>query len=294
MTRKQCLYILFLLFTNSIFCQEVTFHELESTLNYQYEFSSLKVRNDSILLMSEGCKQLFICDLKSKKVINSIPITNPKTDVDIEGFCLFQDVIFYTDESDNSIHLEGLTEKNNQKISFQEPFNVYQSHNKDKGLEGVEINAKGDYLYVLREKNSAGNKSYIYCFNVTFKNETYHLNLDKRIEIELYGGQRYSDLTLSSDQKRIYLIRSTKGKYYIDTIVLNEQGKFDATNYKSSKLTSINLSSIISSKDAEDYSSNVEGIATYGNSIFLISDNKFGDGYCDVKGDKTMLVEIKL
>ena len=292
--KKILIFVLYVILANNLFGQGVLFYELKKPLNNQYEFSSIRIRNDSIFLMSEGCKQLFVCDLESKELIDEITLKNQKDNVDIEGFCLFKDLIFYTDESDNSIHIEALKSKKEINLSFQQQFEVSQNKNRNTGLEGIEINESGNYLYVLREKNSNGDKSYIYCFNMKHDKRSYHLSFEKRIEIELPYGQRYSDLTLSSDKRRLYLIRSTKGKYFIDTINLNEGSRFEHNYYKTSDLISINISSIVNDKEEEGFSSNIEGITAYGNSIFLVSDNKFGNGNCDMEGDKTMLIEIKL
>jgi hypothetical protein len=200
----------------------------------------------------------------------------------------------YTDETDNSIYVESLQGPNNKKMVFKKFRKPPQNSSKSKGLEGLEINGDKNYLYALREKNTAGNESYIYCFSMTYKDNVYIFTLEKQIKIELHFGQRYTDLTLSADKKRLYLLRSKKAAYYIDTIPLDENGVFTSEVYDSVDLTSIDISTAINSQYKKGFNTNLEGIVAYKNSLFLVSDNKFGNGNCSKKGDKTLLVEIKL
>jgi hypothetical protein len=76
---KKIVVVIFCLsFVSNLYSQEIIVHKLENKLNKQYEFSSLRIKNDIIYLMSESCKQLFLLDLKTKKVIDSIQLKNPK------------------------------------------------------------------------------------------------------------------------------------------------------------------------------------------------------------------------
>lgn len=301
--------LLFLIIlSNNVLGQEVIFHELDSKLNKRYEFSSIRIRKDSIFLMPENYNKLFICDLNSpntKKKIGSIDIEYSNSKQEKEGTAIFKNLLFFTDETDNTIHLEELNTNVQWKINPK--FTRQQCDEGKCGFEGIEISADGDYLYVLREKSSKRDKiSYIYCFNIKydFDKKICSLKLDKKIEIILPNKkQRYSDLTLSGDMKSIYLIRSEPKKYYIDNIRLNQEGKFDRLLYKSKNLEFKNISSDLNKKWNEGYNNNIEGITVYKNSIFLVSDNCMGKGgkgnKCYYKNPnpplrKTMLIEIKL
>jgi hypothetical protein len=296
--KKIIIYFFCILFSNYLLSQEIIFHELEDPLNNEYEFSSIRIRNNSIFLMSEGCKKLFVLNLETKKEIQTINIKTIEEYPQIESFSLYKNLLFFSDESDNSIYWKNINSKKNAK-SLGNVYFKNEKHSTKQGLEGLDINENNNYLYALIEKSSNGKNSYIYCYDIEFKNKEVKLIRDKkRIEIKLPEGQRYSDLSLSSDKKKLYLIRSDKGKYFIDTINLNDEGKLKKSSYDSEKLTSINISKDLNKKWSKGYSNNIEGISVNGNSIFLISDNCMGeekDCDCETKSDrKTLLVEIKI
>lgn len=290
------LYVFIFLSSNQFFGQKIVFHDLKKPLNNEYEFSSMRIRNDSIFIVSESCNTMFICDMETKEILKQAPILKTKQNTDIEGFFLLKNKMFYTDESKphSRIFFTELYSSTRLSPKYKQTFEPRQSGNFGTGLEGLEINSISDYVYAIREKNTKGDKSYIYCFNMKLKKDACKLNLDKTIKIEIPSGQRYSDLALSTDGKRLYLLRTKENHYFIDTINIEKNGRFKKENYKTTDLTSINISNAINEKAKEGYGSNLEGIATYKNSIYLISDNKFGSGNCNLEKDKTMLVEIKL
>lgn len=305
-------YTFFLIFfINYAFSQELIYHELDSTLHKRYQFSSIRIVNDSIFLIPESSREIIILDYLTKKFKDFIKIKYKRKEQEKEGFAILNNLIFFSDEyNKNSIHLEDLSSNREWKIVCEEKeCSPSQNYRGDFGLEGIEINKKGNYLYVLQEKYLdiiSNNKrlSKIYCFNISFKNFVCYLNLDKTIEITHPNKyQRYTDLTLSEDQNRLYLIRSEfnnytkKGKYFIDTIDLkNIKCENEKVSIESKDLTSIDLTSELNKKGKE-YDNNIEGITAYKNSLFLVSDNCHGRGdQCkttEAPDKRTMLLEIK-
>ncbi|GLB52390.1 hypothetical protein NBRC110019_14300 [Neptunitalea chrysea] len=273
------------------FSQDVQLQILDNELNKPFEFSSLAIRNDTIFLPTENCKTIFYVDKITKKVIGK-DYFEVLGKSDLEGITVFKNYIFVADEEDNNIQFINITTKAITKLKIHD-IDSNQNTNHDFGLEGIKMNKKGTYLYVLKELNK-NYESEIYCFNVTFKNNLFFLALDKKIVIRLDRSHRYTDLALSEDETKLYLLRSKIGGYYIDHI--------DITNLKSTfyfkDLATIDISKSVNTYSKLGYNSNMEGLAVDGNSLYLISDNYNGrDNTCDDpvnEKSKTLFLEVKL
>lgn len=286
--------LLVLLLFNFSQSQNIKSFQLDSILNKPYEFSSIAIQNDTIFIVTENCNTVFYLDKKSKHVIGQQSFMLETPNSDIEGMSIFKNFMFISDESDNSIAVIDLKRNEELPVTFGLT-NKAQNLNHDFGFEGIEINAEGNYVYLLKEMNKKF-ESEIYGFHLNKTNDGFYLKLDRITTIAIGRKYRYADLALSPDESKLYLLRSKIGGYYIDTLPLENNKLPEKSTLNFKELVSLDISNQINNYSQQGYSSNLEGLTVYENSLFLISDNYHGrDNTCDdpVSKIKTLMVELK-
>ncbi|GLB49263.1 esterase-like activity of phytase family protein [Neptunitalea lumnitzerae] len=271
--------------------QDIQLHVLDSILNKPYEFSALDIRNDTIFLVTENCNTIFYVNQKTKKVIQKDYYQDLGEDSDLEGISIYKHYIFLADEHDNSIKYIDMNTKTVTNLLLSH-VNEVQNKNHDFGLEGICVSKTGEQLYILKELNKKF-ESEIYCYNLILADNHFFLAYDKTITVQLDRQHRYTDLQVSEDGKKIYLLRSKIGNYNIDTVTLQD----NKLSYNFVNLPTIDITKAVDTYKKLGYSSNMEGLTINGNSFFVISDNFSGrNNHCDDPVNfksKTLLLEVK-
>jgi len=280
---KKSFSLVIIIFALTSICQikaqKFTFFPLGDEFNYGLEMSSMDIVNDTLYALAEKCKTLYqfdINNLDSSKT--NLPIQKNTLKIDkklgVEAIAVFEDYLFYTNEV-NGNSIAAIDLKNFKSIPFLEldkPLPKGNDHNS--GLEGIDIIPDFKLLYVAQEKESSGRYSKIAVYHIGSIRDSIDLNFFTDIKIQISDRQRLTALSLSNDNKYLYILRSyyngkSEATYSVDRLELNQDGSFSSNTLSSSTLSTINLTNDKSKFQSE----NLEGIAISNNSIYLISDN---------------------
>lgn len=271
--------------------------DLKAKLNEQYpfQFSSIVIKNDSIILVAEKCNRIYILNKKTLDVISVInDLVFPEAKVSIEGVVLYKDrYLFLLDEDNTTIYSYDLKDP---KSNIKRIINDKSLKGNKYKLEGIAINEKKSICYVLHEDESK-----IYLFDIGKDNQ---LTKRKGVNpISLPKGNitwtRNTDLFYENNQ--LYVLSTTYG-----------DGKPDKLKYGISLFSIIGDSTLTYQNTIElifpesfnyyksgGYNTNLEGFAKNGKSFYIISDNEMSNmDNCDItiEGENplTLLLKLKL
>ena len=297
---RSFMFLLLAIISYQVNCQNIdktlTQLHLKDKLNepYPYQFSSLVIKNDSIILVAEKCKRIYILNKKTLDVISVInDLDFPKTAeiISIEGVVLYMNrYLFLLDENNNAIYSFDLKDSTHTIKKIDDGMlGMFQND----GLEGIAIDEEKKICYVLDEKHDK-----IYLFNIGKDNQLTircnPINFPKR-EIP---WTRNTDLFYENNQ--LYVLSTTYGdgkpdklKYGISLFSISENSTLSYQN--TSELIFPNSFDYYKSRK---YNTNLEGLAKDEESFYIISDNAMSDkDSCDTriesKSPLTLLLKLK-
>jgi hypothetical protein len=290
------IYLLFIICT-PVFIEAQSFINLSKenfVYRNNYQFSSLVVYNNRLLLPTERCDSLIMLDLQGN-YISGKKLGLPGTQ--LEGASLYQQYLLLVDEtkSNPSVHFYDL-EKSKTTCSVRVDF----SYNDDKyGIEGIAVNVATSTCYILQERNE-NSRSVIKQFKILPKGEgcfelIYKQGSDLFFEHSKYSEsltRRYTDLFFFKNS--LYLLGShfldtthRANQYFIDSISgMDEAGYFKPRNLINGEHhVYADLSRTMriyfgNRKDERRNSTNLEGFTFHGDEIYLVTDNWQGGYDC--------------
>lgn len=275
-----------------------------------YQFSSIVIYNDEIILPAEKCNSLVYLKLDGN-FIREEPIG--VKDAQIEGAALYKDLLFLLDETvaNKNVYVFDLKTK---KIVSTIKLSEIAYSNDDFGIEGIAINAGKKICYILQERKDARHSViYQYSFDDTDgKPVALSYKSSHTLQIQDVAGdyepafrkQRYTDILYVDNC--LYLLGTNfreptfiANQYFIDRIC-----DVDNLATNSAIITIghvfIDLSRLMRNffysdgKDDKYYSTNLEGLTLYKDEFYLVTDNQGGPADCKAQADlKTLLLKIK-
>lgn len=289
------LFVAFLGIIGTINAQKEKVIPLDSTLQHPYEFSSLELKNDTLLLMSENCYKIFMIHKDSGELLKELTF-NHTEELDVEAIRLYKNYLIFGDEVDNSLWTYNFKTNQIKKIVTLEQ-EYPQNMNHDFGIEGIAVNTEKKILYAVKEYGKRG-KAELYCYHINEVTNGLALTYIDKASLHLKKGFRYADLTLSTDNEHLLLLRTKFNDYEIDVLDLNT-GTFmpNKKKYDYDEFKTYDISQIINPYYEEGYSTNIEGLAADDTYVYLVSDNYSGrENNCENRGieEKTLLVRLRL
>ena len=285
-----------LLLSLQTFPQSLQQYPLADDLNNQIELSSLDLRGDTLLMISEGCATLYefvLSDLDPGRTNSYSSTTKFKTrcGADLEALATWGAYLLYTDEKDNRIF--ALHRRTGERIQVQVQSGSLPAQSGKKGsygLEGLEIDETNNRLYVIQEKDPSETFAPLQTYQIRQENGQLILTFEKEISLPLSDGYRYCALALDPANSQLYLLRTQYENYWIDGFELFTDGSLDLES-----LETYNLSDLVNPLEDQGYSTNVEGLSLNRNGFFIVSDNYFGSrNKCSKSSDaKTALLHIQ-
>ncbi|NTS41910.1 hypothetical protein HRG84_13420 [Flavisolibacter sp. BT320] len=248
---------------------ELKLHHLKAVIGekYSYQFSSMVIKGDSLILGAEKCGKIYILN---KSTLDTIGIKYLPKDkiISLEGMSLYKNrYLFLLDEGSVGIYVFDLEGKDSlRRIADKKEL----GRNRNK-LEGIAINNSQSICYVLQEE-----KGEIYVYNIL---DNLVLKIYDTVKIYNSGEwTRHTDLVY--DDNLLYALKTNFKrelpqnlvKYAIDIMKISAQGKpqNDAIRY-----VNLNFCKDFSACDG-NYSTNLEGLTIDNNIFYIISDNEWG------------------
>ena len=283
---RSFIFLLLAIISYQVNCQKIdktlTQLHLKDKLNelYPYQFSSLVIKNDSVILVAEKCKRIYVLNKKTLDVISVIKdLDFPKTAkiISIEGVVLYMNrYLFLLDENNNAIYSFDLEDSTHKiKKIDAEMLGTFQNE----GLEGIAIDEEKKICYVLDEKHDK-----IYLFNIGKDNQLTircnPINFPKR-EIP---WTRNTDLYYEKNQ--LYVLSTNYKKKQTDTLkygisLFSIGGDYTLTYQNTIELI---FPESFDYYRLERYSTNLEGLVKDSNLFYVISDNADSDrDNCDTQ-----------
>lgn len=267
---------------------------IEAKFDSALEISSSVCRGDSLFLIPEKCKQIFIIKKEGFAPSDNINLDRgilSKRSVEIEGATLYRDHLLMSDEKNAKIYDYAFLDDSISEVTTNHDLS---NDTGSYGMEGIAVDTVDNICYVLKEKNG-NNQSVIHVFQIT---DTIGIALHfiKDIFIEqLDNSWRYSDLCYNYKDQYLYCLKTKFGIYQIDiistrfnvaegliTIPLSQQKLF------------MDISANVNKNKLEGFNTNMEGIAIDDESIYVVSDNaQEAEANCNALGEgKTLLLKI--
>lgn len=284
----------------------IKFIDLPGAFNTELEISGMVGHNDTLYLVSERQKIIFLVNKSDFSIISSIDLTKPIIDynaqnpedeinirtIEMEGVTWYKNLLFITDEGNTVIYKYDLKGGRICKMKTNLDMSEF---NGNLGIEGISVNPDKKLFYLLRERNGS-NQTEIYTLKITDANFLKYEN--QRYIINNPGNNwRYSDIYYKKDENVIYGLRSyydrknpENAKCFVDKIPIDENGFLGKDVIQNNDQT---LSESVIRNRCK-YVSNLEGIYKTGNTIFIVSDNQRSTRKCDSMPEKTMFIEYIL
>ncbi|WP_116128005.1 esterase-like activity of phytase family protein [Lewinella sp. IMCC34183] len=263
---------------------------LEERFNNNVEISGLDISRDTLYLLSEGCHEVYAFALDQLKGnATNAPVRTYRlpamADDDLEALAIAGDLVFYTNEKINSIYAARLHPSPQPVPVIHSASLPVQQDDGEAGLEGMAIDPRRKFLYVLQERDrKEGTRSaQLMMFTFRERRDSVYLDLRDTMSITIPSPYRYTSLGLSPDGK-LYTTRTCYGKvgcdtgeYYIERVRLSSSGYFAVPRSSPDDQFPLTLDA-----KAMNYP-NLEGIAVGDDNVaYLVNDN------ADIKGDTSL------
>jgi len=283
-----------------------------------WQLSACTVHKDKIYMAAEKCGKLLVANFDGHLTgVIDLPFEKLNLiskDIELEGLAIYKEWLLLADES-ASYHQLYSYHLNEKRFSIINASDVLINDTGYFGIEGIAVNEKENICYVLKERN-ADLQSEIRQFKISDSAGMIKLRYLKTTCVQHPGlsvpdrNIRYADFCFDSLHNRLMLIKSyfagkkNPGSYYgIDTIVLARNGLISRNTIDNRKndLCLYNLSKQVFElaqlklPGNKSYSTNLEGICLYNNSIYLVSDNSQSRAGCsEASQERTLLLRMDL
>jgi hypothetical protein len=273
-----------------------------------YQFSSIVVYKENILLPAEKCDSLITLDLQGNYLYGrKLNIVNAQ----LEGVSLYNDHLLLLDETVNNARVIFYDLEKGQTNCEVKLNTSYKTD--DEGLEGIAVNASGNICYILQERDN-NNKSIVRQYDiVTGKKEAYDLRYKSGMDITIVHPalpaqlkKRYSDLYFKDNCLHLlgsyFRAGDPSNQYFIDTIAVTRSDGYlspgtirDPENHVHTDLSRKVRAFLQSGIGGKRFCVNLEGLTMYGNEIYLVSDNAASSGRdCSLPSNEiTLLVKFR-
>lgn len=274
--------------------QQIQFLDLPSFFDREFEISGLTGNEKNLFLAAERCAKIFVIKKEDLTHIETIHlnIDDMPNGVEIEGLSLFKDFLLLIDEKNGKIFSFNLKTK---KLITLKPNGIDLSLFKGRyGIEGIAVDEESKVLYLLREKNEKL-QSEIHAFSMSEKDGSLNLKYRNQTLVQHEDEKwRYTGLSIDYENNKLLCLKSyyVKGQPHLDKTEIDHIS-IDSLSNKNSK------SNMLLSLTKEVYfmrnsfATNIEGIYSDNESIFVTSDNGEGKKDCSQKSMKTIMIRVK-
>lgn len=274
--------------------QQIQFLELPPFFDREFEISGLTGNEHNLYLAAERCAKIFVINKEDLTYIETIHLNLDAipNGIEIEGICIFKDFLLLTDEKNGTILSFNLS---TEKLVTLEPNGIDLSSFKGSyGIEGIAVDEKSKVVYVLREKNK-NFQSEIHAFSISEQDKGLQLKYKNQILVQHENAKwRYTGLSIDSKSKRLLCLKS----YYVKNqpILCKREIEYIVLDSLANKnpypKPLVSLSKEIYNM-RNSFATNIEGIYSDDESIFITSDNGIGIKDCSQISMKTMLIRVK-
>lgn len=292
---KNLIVLFFGLISLVLSAQKVQFLDLPFFFDREFEISGLTGNEDYLFLAAERCAKIFVVKKENMNHVETIhlDIKAITGGIEIEGISMYKNYLLITDEKKGRLFSFNLKTKILKEIkTIGKDMSAFTWKY---GMEGIAVDEDSKIVYVLRERNKK-QQSEIHSFFISEKEDLLYLNYRNQTLIQHENENwRYSGLAIDKNKYRLLCLKSyhLRGqpeldKFEIDHIPLDVLMN---SNWRSKKLRS--LSAEVSFMRAS-FATNLEGIYSDTESVFITSDNGEGEKDCSQKSRKTIMMKVKL
>jgi uncharacterized protein YjiK len=288
--------VLFLgLISFGLSAQQIQFLDLPSFFDREFEISGLTGNEDNLFLAAERCAKIFVVKKEDMTHVETIHLNIDETQgsIEIEGISIYKDFLLITDEKNGKLFSFNLKTKSLREI--KSIGKDLSSFTRNYGMEGIAVDEKSKIVYLLREKN-ANQQSEIHSFSISEKEGLLNLNYRNETLIQHENANyRYSGLSINKNNKRLLCLKS----YYIKDHPELDKLEIDYISIDSLTNAKANSNMLISlTKEVyfmrDSFATNLEGIYSDNESIFVTSDNGEGEKDCSQKSRGTIMMKVKM
>lgn len=274
--------------------QKIQFLDLPSFFEREFEISGLTGNENNLFLAAERCAKIFVIKKDDMTHVQTIHIDSKDipNGIEIEGLSFFNDFLLLTDEKNGIIFSFNLKTK---KLIALEPNGKDLSSFKGRyGIEGIAIDEELKVLYLLREKNEKF-QSEIHSFSISEKDGSLNLNYRNRTLVQHENEKwRYTGLSIDYENKRLLCLKS----YYVKDQPHLDKREIDFISFDSLANKNTNSNMLLSlTKEIyfmrHSFATNIEGVYSDNESIYVTSDNGEGEKDCSQKSSKTTMIRVK-
>jgi uncharacterized protein YjiK len=270
---------------------------LPESMNKQVCISGMKYFDGKLYFASERCPAIFVFDMESKTIANTIDIQVAQN-FEMEGLTSYKEKLYLVSENIAAVY--EVNPKTNELKQVQTSVPLPPKSKSGDGAEGIAANEKNNKFYILRERNEDMTRSQIFTYSIETGNENSPILLkyESTIELPLENSQwRYSDICVDAANNRLICLKSySKGKLrqqFLESVDIDANGNISSETLKNIPVE--NFTEVSNTYKNDDYSMNLEGITVdNAGNIYIISDNTSGKAMCDeIAREKTILLELK-
>lgn len=243
-----------------------------------FQFSSIIVTDDNILMAAEKCGKLIVLSKESDSFIEEtipVPYADKAPDgkiCSIEGMAFYKQHLLLLDENNQAVYAFNTTSKKFNVIGTKElfwfgakyPCNTNGKKSTEEHLEGITIDEQNSLCYVLHETGNG-----IFVFDI----DPNTLRLKKKRFLCFDQGNWTRSTDIHYEDGKLYILRTDF-----------EKTRPDSANYQIDVFRLSDSSTILEHIDQLDlkgfphknnktYSSNLEGMTKKGELFYIVSDN---------------------
>jgi uncharacterized protein YjiK len=263
----------------------------------QVSISSICYKDGIFYLPSENCGSIFLID-KAGHSIGTRLIKTMANDFEIEGITVFKGSFFAVSEVAPTVFRINMSNSTLNKIQLPIILPSKTGDGGD-GVEGIAANEKQNKLYLLLERKTEQARTYavVYTFEIQMTEAGDSIELfEGRTDTILLESKswRYSDIYFDNTASVLYLLKSKKGAYAIETIKADSNGYIIPTTRQVLITDALTTEANRWSGPDFNYSNNLEGLTmdNEGN-LYIVSDNCVGKPTCREE-DKAKTLFIKV
>lgn len=292
---KNLIIILLGIISFGLHAQQPQFLDLPSFFDREFEISGLTGNENNLFLAAERCGKIFVIkkeDMSHVKTIH-LNIDLLPGGIEIEGLTIYKDFLLIADEKNGKLFSYHL--KTNNLVEIEPNGKELSSFKGKYGMEGIAVDEESKTVYVLRERNEKC-QSEIHTFSISEKEGLLHLKYKNQTLIQHDNEKwRYTGVSIDPKNRRLLCLKS----YYVKDSPLLDKREIDYILFDALASTTSNSNMLLSlTKEIyfmrNSFATNIEGIYSDNESIFITSDNGEGEKDCSQKSSKTTMIKVKM